>query len=494
VSRVVVIGAGMGGLAVAARLARQKHDVLVVEAQPTVGGKLGWESDAGFSWDTGPSLVTIPQALRDLFRKTGRPLEKVLDLVALDPIAHYRFADGVELDLPGTGPIDIERALTTALGPDAGADWTRLMGRASAIWEATRRDFVEAPLDGMAAMTRMALRRPRDVRTVAPWRSLRGLGSGYLRDPRLRMLLDRYATYSGSDPRRAPAALACVPYVEQAFGAWYVPGGLRRIADATHQRALDCGASFRLGDAVTEVLTDAGRVSGVRLASGEAIAAEVVVSDADASFLYGSLLRRPDQLRRIRKARPSYSAFVMLLGLSGRTPGLRHHTVLFPENYDAEFDDLRAGRAVADPTLYISAPDDPALRPDEDSESWFVLANAPRHSPTDRHGHIDWHTAGFADAYAERLLATLAARGLEVRDRVRVRRLRTPADIERETGSPGGAIYGTSSDGARAAFLRPANRSPVPGLFLVGGSAHPGGGLPLVTLSAAIVAELIGPA
>jgi phytoene desaturase len=444
--------------------------------------------EAGFSWDTGPSLVTIPQALRDLFRKTGKPLEKVLDLVALDPIAHYRFADGTEATIPGTGPVDVESELTAALGDDAGADWTRLMSRASAIWEATRRDFVEAPLDGLGAMTRMALHRPRDVRTVAPWRSLRGLGRGYLRDPRLRTLLDRYATYSGSDPRRAPAVLACVPYVEQAFGAWYVPGGLRRIADATHQRALDCGATFRLGEAVTEVLTDAGRVSGVRLASGELLPADVVVSDADASVLYGSLLPRRDQLRRIRKARPSYSAFVMLLGLSGRTPGLRHHTVLFPQDYDAEFDDLRAGRAVSDPTLYISAPDDPALRPDDDSESWFVLANAPRQ------GETDWDAAGFADAYADRLLDLLAARGVEVRDRVRVRRLRTPADLERETGSPGGAIYGTSSDGARAAFLRPTNRSPVPGLFLVGGSAHPGGGLPLVTLSAAIVAELVGPA
>ena len=139
----------------------------------------------------------------------------------------------------------------------------------------------------------------------------------------------------------------------------------------------------------------------------------------------------------------------------------------------------------------MSAPDDPATRPDADSESWFVLVNAPRHEPD---GGVDWTAPGLADAQADRVLAVLAARGLDVRDRVRWRVVRTPADLERETGSPGGSIYGSSSNGARAAFLRPGNAAPLPGLFLVGGSAHPGGGLPLVTLSAEIVAGLIGPA
>jgi phytoene dehydrogenase-like protein len=146
---------------------------------------------------------------------------------------------------------------------------------------------------------------------------------------------------------------------------------------------------------------------------------------------------------------------------------------------------------VPDPTVYVSAPDDAALRPDEDSESWFVLVNAPPHRPA---GGVDWDEPGLADRYADRVLEVLAARGVEVRDRVRWREVRTPADLERQTGSVGGSIYGTSSNGTRAAFLRPANVSPVPGLFLVGGSAHPGGGLPLVALSAEIVARLVGPA
>ncbi|WP_425560298.1 phytoene desaturase family protein, partial [Kineococcus glutinatus] len=187
---------------------------------------------------------------------------------------------------------------------------------------------------------------------------------------------------------------------------------------------------------------------------------------------------------------------VLLLALRGRTARPAHHSVLFGADYDTEFDDLRAGRPVADPTVYVSAPDDPALRPDEDHEAWFVLVNAPAHDPAGEGGGrgTDWDAPGLAEAEADRVLALMAARGLDVRERLLWREVRTPADLARGTRSDGGAIYGSSSDGARAAFLRPANRSPVPGLFLVGGSAHPGGGLPLVGLSARIVTELVGPA
>jgi phytoene dehydrogenase-like protein len=189
---------------------------------------------------------------------------------------------------------------------------------------------------------------------------------------------------------------------------------------------------------------------------------------------------------------------VLLLALRGRTPGLRHHTVLFPADYDAEFDHVfGTGRCadkpspVPDPTIYISAPDDPAMRPDDAHEAWFVLVNAPRHDPA---RGMDWDAEGLAEQYADQILELMAARGLDVRDRLLWRQVRTPADLERETRSVGGSIYGTSSNGTRAAFLRPANRSAVDGLYLVGGSSHPGGGLPLVGMSAAIVAGLIGPA
>jgi phytoene desaturase len=281
-----------------------------------------------------------------------------------------------------------------------------------------------------------------------------------------------------------------------------VRGGLHRLALAVADRATGHGALVRTGCAVHRIMVDGGRAAGVELADGERVPADVVVSGADAAVLYGDLLpedgRTRGVRRNLRQATPSLSGFVLLLALHGRTPGLAHHTVLFPEDYDAEFDAVfgtgrcrGTPRPVADPTVYISAPDDPALRPDDATESWFVLVNAPRHDPG---RGVDWTAAGLAERYADRVLDVLAQRGLDVRGRVTWRVVRTPADLERDTGSVGGSIYGTSSNGARAAFLRPGNTSPLPGLFLVGGSAHPGGGLPLVALSAEIVAGLIGPA
>jgi phytoene desaturase len=492
VARVVLVGAGMGGLAVAARLARLGHGVVVCEQADTYGGKAGSYSRDGFTFDTGPTMLTLPAAYRDLFIKTGkrRQLEDLVDLVPVDPVCHYRFADGTVLDLPNASRAGILAALSSALGADAAADWDRFTTRASDMWSVIRQPFVESPLEGgWGGLARLA-RRAGDVRTVAPWRSLRGLGRSQLRDARLRMLLERYATYVGSDPRRAPAALAVIPYVEQTFGSWYVRGGIRRLADAVYERGVGLGVAFRFGADVTEVLTSGNRVTGIRLRTGERLAADIVVSDADALHLYRDLVRAPRV--RMRRAPRSLSGFVLLLALRGRTHGLRHHSVLFPDDYDAELDAVFGGsaRPVEDPTIYIAAPDDPALRPDERHEAWFVLVNAPTHGRSD--GRVDWTAAGLADDYAEQVLAVLAKRGLDVRDRLLWREVRTPADLERDTRSPGGAIYGTASHGARAAFLRPANRSPVTGLYLVGGSAHPGGGLPLVAMSAALVADLIG--
>jgi phytoene desaturase len=500
VARVVVIGAGLGGLAAAARLAALGHAVTVVEQADRVGGKLGWYARDGHAFDTGPSLVTLPDLFRDLFLATGAPLEESLDLVRLDPAAGYRFSDGTRLTVPGEAG-SVVPALDDVLGIGAGAQWAALLRRAEAMWALTERPFLRTPLHGAVTLARLA-RNPADVATVAPWQSLRGLGEQYLAHPHLRTLLDRYATYSGSDPRRAPAVLATVPFVEQRFGSWYVRGGLHRLAEAVAARAEERGAAVRTGSAVAEVLLAGDRVAGVRLAGGEVLAADVVVSGADAATLYGTLLPRrrgtAAARRNLARATPSLSGFVLLLALRGRTPGLAHHTVLFPEDYDAEFDAVfgtgrnrGAPEPAADPTVYVSAPDDPALRPGEASESWFVLVNAPRHDPD---AGVDWAQPGLAGRYAGQVLDVLARRGLDVRDRVRWCETRTPADLGRETGSPGGSIYGTSSNGARAAFLRPANASPVRGLFLVGGSAHPGGGLPLVLLSAEIVAGLVGPA
>jgi phytoene dehydrogenase-like protein len=304
------------------------------------------------------------------------------------------------------------------------------------------------------------------------------------------MLLDRYATYTGADPRRAPAALVAVPYAELAFGGWYLRGGLGTLADALLTRCLDLGVVVQTGTAVTRIDAAGGRVHGVRLAGVAApVPADVVIANVDALTLYRDLLPSPRRLAGLTDR--SLAGFVLLLGVAGES-GLAHHNVFFPRDYDAEFDAVfgHPGRGVrarpaSDPTVFVTVADDPAVRP-AGHEAWFVLVNAPRHGTAT--GAVDWRRPGLADAYADRVLDVLAERGDDVRDRLVFREVRTPADLDAATGAPGGAIYGTAGG-----LLRPANRGPAAGLWLVGGSGHPGGGLPMVTLSAQIVADAIGP-
>jgi phytoene desaturase len=308
------------------------------------------------------------------------------------------------------------------------------------------------------------------------------------------MLLDRYATFAGSDPRRAPAALAVIPFLEHAFGAWYVDGGLHQLVAALAARARERGAVIRTDARVTRITATGGRVGEVTLADGATLPADVVVANADASTVYQQLLQ-PNRPRQAPRA-DSLSAFVLLLGVRGRTPGLAHHNVLFGDgDYDAEFDAVfgRPGRPVTDPAVYISAPDDRTVCP-VGHEAWFVLVNAPRHGIDGTRGALNWDSAGLASGYEGRVLSLLTARGLPVRERLVFSKVLTPADLQRRTSAPGGAIYGAALHGLRASVRRPANAGKVRGLYLVGGSTQPGGGLPLVAQSAKIVTNLIGPA
>ncbi|MHB8670024.1 MAG: phytoene desaturase family protein [Acidimicrobiales bacterium] len=491
-AEVVVIGAGVGGLAAAARLARLGHRVTVCEQADRVGGKLGTFERDGFRFDTGPSLLTMPHVFSELFADTGAPMDTVLSLRRVEPLARYRWSDGSTLDASADLPTmcaNLER-----LSPGSSAEWIRFLARAASAWKVSRRPFLESPLERLRDLVDRHTRLS-DVRAVAPHLTLRQLAQRSFRDPRLVMFIDRYATYSGSDPRRAPAALSVIPWVEQAFGAWYVEGGLHTIASALHDRALDLGVDVQLGADVGSVELDgAGRVRAVRLLDGREITADLVVANTDAEHLYQDLLPDGSGLRarrRLASAARSLSGFVVLLAVRSAASPPPHHRVLFARDYDAEFDDLFGPHPcpVRDPTIYVSVPDDPSAAP-RGHESWFVLVNAPRQGQQG----LDWDHPGLAEGYAGRIIDLLSERGVEVRDRILWRELRTPADLERGTRAVGGAIYGTSSNGRRAAFLRASNRSPVPGLFLVGGSSHPGGGLPLVALSAQIVAGLIGPA
>ena len=299
-SRVVVVGGGAGGLAVAARLAVRRHDVTLLEQAPTTGGKLATYRQDGFAFDTGPSLLTLPAVYRDLFLKTGGPLEEAIDLQPVEPGFAYWFADGSTVTVPGVDPARAAAAFGAALGGTAERDWRRVIERGGRMWQLTREPFLQRPLDGWRTLLGLA-RSTDDVRTIAPWMSLRDLGTDLVADPRLRQVLDRYATYTGSDPRRAPAALATIPYMEQTFGVWHIGGGLGGLADALTARCVERGVRVRTGCEVTRVVMQSGRAAGVQLADGEILPADIVVSDADARELYGRLV----DAAPARRARPA---------------------------------------------------------------------------------------------------------------------------------------------------------------------------------------------
>lgn len=487
-AEIVVVGAGLGGLAAAIRCAVAGHDVTVLERLDHVGGKLDERSTAGFTWETGPSLLTLPEVFHDLARSAGRELDDLVDLVRLDPICRYRFADGSRFDhRAGAGDTAAE---IEALGADA-AQWRRFMDRAETVWDVSERTFFAGAMASPLRLLRR-MRSPRDLLDIDPLRTLHVRAERSFDDPRLVQWADRYATYSGSSPFDAPATLSCIPHLEQERGAWYVLGGLARLADALGRLATDVGVDIRTGCDVAAVTRGHGAVTGVRLAGGEHVGADAVISDADALHLYRDLLPHDRARRRAERAPRSSSGFVLLLGVEGRTDGLAHHNISFSADYGAEFAALfDAHEAIPDPTVYVAASSvtDPTQAP-AGHENWFVLVNAPSFSTKsnpETGGHfVEKRWAGYGD----HVLEVMAQRGWDLSGRIVHREEITPADIAHRFRTPGGSIYGTSSNGAMAAFLRPGNRGPIDGLYLCGGSSHPGGGLPLVAISGRIAADL----
>lgn len=482
-AEVIVVGGGVGGLAAAMRLGSAGHQVTVLERNDEMGGKLASRERDGFSFETGPSLLTLPAVFDELFALAGSSLADAVEVVRLDPLCRYRFADGSTFDTRACR-VDTEAAVD-AFSPGSGSAWTTFHERGLASWEVADRTFFAGPMGSPLAMVRR-MRSLSDLVRIDGTRTLhRNARRAFGGDPRLVQYVDRYATYSGSSPYRAPATLACIPAIEQEYGGWYVRGGLARLAEALVHAAEGLGVSMRTHADVVAIAQRDGRVTGVRLADGQSMQADIVVADVDAQHLYRDLVPNRWRLRRLSRAGRSSSGFVLLAGVSGRTEGLAHHNVSFPESYRSEFDALFTTRQpVADPAVYVccSAVTDPGQAPDG-CENWFVLVNAPAGGAT------NWERE--APRYRDHLLDVMAERGWDLSGRLQFVETITPSDIADRYRTHQGAIYGTSSNGRAAAFLRPGNRGPLRGLFLVGGSSHPGGGLPLVAISARIVAKLI---
>jgi phytoene desaturase len=412
----------------------------------------------------------------DVFRAAETTLDEQIEVVRLDPQFTYRWHDGSTLTVPD-GEEDRVAAFD-AFAPGAGAQWRRFDARGRRIWDVTVRTFFAGPISDPLSLARR-LRSPFDLTAIDPFRTLHRSATSYFDDPRLVQWADRYATYSGSSPFQAPATLACIPHMESRYGCWYPMGGLDELRTSLAWIAAEVGVDVHTGTEVVSIEAD-DRVRAVVTADGIREPVEVVVANTDAEHLYRDLLPDPGMLRSVRRAERSTSGFVLCAGVRGLTPGLAHHNVWFSADYAEEYAALDAGRLADDPTIYacVSSVTDPSQAP-EGCENWFLLVNTPPGVDVD------------ADAYGDVVLDGLARHGIDLRPRIEFRSTMTPADIERRYRAPGGAIYGTSSNGMRAAFTRPANRGSKPGLYLVGGSSHPGGGLPLVVTSARIVTDMI---
>lgn len=480
-------------MAAAARLAVAGHRVAVYERTETYGGGVRRFERDGFAFDTGPGLLTLPAVYRDLFIKTGRePLESVVELVQVDPSSRHVFADGTEVSLPNASRAGVVSALDEALGSGTGARWGDFLVRAREAWDHTRRPLLEEPL--WPNWSVLATREPypsvphkKRLRTRRA-RTLAEVGAWELGDPRLTALLESHALAYGLDPRETPASAAVLPYMEHAFGTWYVRGGIRELARAVYERCVARRVEFHFGADVTRVLEKDGRAAGVELRDGTVCEADHVVAGMEPGDLdtitehrlYGESDLRPTAGDWFRPGR-----FSVLLALRGpREPGAAHRTVVHAPDRTAELDFV-SGRTEepARLTVTVLRPDDPALRPDEEHEAVVVSAVLPAGVEWDEDGALEER---FADLVVERAEAVVPG----LRGRVLWHEMRTDDHTDEETNSFGG-LQAPALAAGDGRFLRPANATALPGLYRVGGWSHPGGGLPHAGMSGALVAGLI---
>jgi phytoene desaturase len=506
--QVAVIGAGVGGMATALRLAKAGHMVTVFEQGERIGGKLNvWEPDVPgigtFRFDTGPHVLTMPWAIRELFEDLGERMEDFLDLVRMDPICRYHFPDEPLFDAPA----DPDEALARIAErfPEDEGGFRELLAYSRRVHEVTvepflRQDFSTA-VRGIPTPKQWG--QLFQFLGLTPWRTIHDLSEQYLRHPKLRQIFDLYAFYNGSSPYKASAIFAIIAWVQWGDGTFYLRGGLRTYADALERLAEKFGVTVRTGERVEQILVDNDRhdgepVTGVLTGCGE-YRADAVICNADPLTTYAALLpelNRPPAFshERLAEVQPSTSAFVMLLGVRGTPatdfPLLSHYNSFLPLSLDDEFAAIfERGVPAPDPVIGVTCQSvtEPDCAPSGYS-TLFVMTSPPPLS-----SRFVWNATNTA-AYRARILNLLETRCglLGLQERIVCEQIWTPETFVERYGAWRGSLYGVSSNGWRSAFLRPPNRSrEVQGLYFVGGGTHPGGGLPLVTLGGKIVAEAV---
>jgi phytoene desaturase len=488
---VAIVGGGLGALSGAVHLAARGFHVELFEKNARVGGKMNERilSDATggrYRFDTGPSLLTMPFVIDELFAAAGKTRADHLEFVPIDPICRYFYHDGTVLSASAnraTMLAEIQRVSS----PEEAQNYQRFLDYSERIYRLTADIFLFTPFQELRKLLQWRfvpslLQLP----AIDPFRSVHTSVQRFFKDERLVQIFDRYATYNGSNPFQAPATLNVIPWVEYGIGGYYIRGGLYRLVEQLHDVARSLGVKIHTNAPVEKILHDGKRVRGLRVA-GNDVAADTVLCNADVVEAHAQLIDGfAHRRKRLQRLEPSLSGMVFLWGVQRTFPELAHHNIVFSSDYEREFRQIfHEQSAPDDPTIYVSitSKNDPDHAP-KGHENWFVLLNMPYVNGQ------NWHEE--AERMRAATLKRLKAVGLDVEPHIVAEECISPEEFYRLYASNKGSIYGISSNTQTAAFLRPANRSrDLQGLYFCGGSSHPGGGVPLVLLSGKMAAELI---
>ncbi|MFT3773508.1 MAG: phytoene desaturase family protein [Minicystis sp.] len=486
--RVVVVGAGVGGLVTAALLARRGFEVTVLERAAGVGGKMRQVTAGGRAVDGGPTVLTMRWVFEEIFEAMGERVEDHVTLHRAECLARHAWLDGSALDLY-TDPDRSADAIAAFAGPAEAKGYLRFVEHARRVHDTVERPFLRSERPSLrTALTAAKQLGLGALLTIDGHRTMWKALGDFFHDPRLRQLFGRYATYCGSSPFLAPATLNVIAHVER-DGVWLVEGGMYRIAEALRALAERAGAVIRTGAHVAEITADRSGATGVVLADGERVEADAVIMNGDAEALARGLLGL--SVKRATEVPPQRSLSAMTWAATAETSGfpLVRHNVFFSSDYEAEFRDLfDRSRVPYEPTVYVCAQD----RDDAGSfaggpERMLILINAPpngdqpaRHEPRNEVRECE-----------RRTFDLLARMGLRVGPSTSPMVVTTPSDFDRLFPATGGALYGPASHGMTSAFHRSTSRTKVPRLYLCGGSAHPGAGVPMVAQSGRLAAASV---
>jgi diapolycopene oxygenase len=496
--RVAVIGSGLGGLAAACTLAARGYSVVLFEKSDWLGGKAAQLNENGFRFDMGPTILTVPAVLRQIFAEAGKTIEDYLDLVRLDPQWRCFFSDNSVLDLCEN--VDAMANTLEKFAPGSAAGYKQFLGLSDRLHDISDKYFFWKSIGGISDMIDFkAGFSPKilsDVMAMRMGRSVAGTVRKYVPDGRVAQMIDHFTQYVGSSPDASPAVLCGIAHMQTNEGVWYPMGGTRAVPLALAKLAGELGVELRTGVGVKHVhtTTDGSMVTSVELDTGECVEVSAIVSNADSVRTHRELLNghAPKAKAKFEKRRtyePACSGVVLYLGLNKRYDHLLHHCFVFSRDPHEEFDFIyNKGEPAPDPTCYLAstARTEPGTAP-PGGDALYVLVHTPYLRP-----HHDW--SKMLPEYRRVILNKLKTTGQmpDIEDRIVFERSLTPQDIHDRYSVLDGAIYGLASHGKWLGAFKPANRSPdIKGLYLAGGAAHPGPGMPMVLMSGWIAADTL---